>query len=95
MKYYLLVTNRCARKGACEQAVIYLCLFKKIVMKHTKIQTTATVIASDLSSSLTFKVLIALLFLTYAKKGALLFFYSLEEVCNSLLIFVCTQAFLK
>lgn len=29
MKYYLIVTNRCARKGACEQAVIYLCLLKK------------------------------------------------------------------
>lgn len=29
MKYYPLVTNRCARKGACEQAVIYVFVKKK------------------------------------------------------------------
>ncbi len=36
----------------------------------------------------TFKVLIALLFLTYAKKGAVLFFDSLEEVCNRVCSFL-------
>ncbi len=97
MKYYLLVTNRCARKGACEQAVIYLCLFKKKCYETYKQQPQSLhLICHQVpDTAKTFKVLIALLFLTYAKKGALLFFYSLEEVCNSLFIFVCTQAFLK
>lgn len=80
MKYCLLFTNRCARKGACEQAVIYLCLLKKLwnVQKY-KQQPQCTVITSDLSSNSpdstkTLKVLIALLFLTYAKK---VLYYSL------------------
>lgn len=58
-----------------------------------KQQPQCAVIASDLSSSSpdstkTFKVLIALLFLTYGKKGAVLFFDSLEEVCSRVCSFL-------
>ncbi len=78
MKYYHLITNRCARKGACEQAVI--CLLKKSYETYKNTNNSHSVQSLHLICQVvqiqqkTFKVLIALLFLTYAKK---VLYYSL------------------